>query len=346
MPQVIDLRSDTVTRPTPGMRQTMASAVVGDDVFEDDPTVKQLEVRVAQLFAKEAALFVASGTMGNQVCLKTWTSPGDEVILDVESHIACYEVGTAAAFSGLQLRMIECPGGIMQPETVRDAVRADDIHQPRTRVVCLENTHNRGGGIIIPLEQMQAVAELAHERGLLVHLDGARIWNASAATGIGLAEYGRVADSLMCCFSKGLGAPVGSMIVGSKEFITRARRTRKMFGGGMRQVGILAAAGLYALEHHLPRLKDDHEKAAQFAESIRKIPGVRLIPDPPPTNIVVFDIANTGKMVGDVVAKLKERSVLMVPFGRTRIRAVAHLDVSTEDMQIADTALREVVTSS
>ena len=346
MPLMIDLRSDTVTRPTPEMRQAMASAVVGDDVFGDDPTVKELESRVADLFGKEAALFVASGTMGNQVCLKTWSMPGDEVILDGESHIACYEVGAAAAFSGLQLRMIECPGGLMQPQTVRDALRADDIHQARSRLVCLENTHNRAGGLVVPLDLMQAVAEVAREHGLRVHLDGARIWNASAATGIPLTEYARVADSVMCCLSKGLGAPIGSLIVGPREFITRARRTRKMFGGGMRQVGILAAAGLYALDYHLPRLKEDHQKAAQFAELIRRVPGVRLIPDPPPTNIIIFDIAETNKAVGDVAAKLRERGVLVVPFGRARLRAVAHLDVTMADVQTAAAAVADLLTAA
>ena len=344
MMRIIDLRSDTVTRPTKGMRLTMADAIVGDDVFEDDPTVKQLEAHVAGLFGKEASLFVASGTMGNQVCLKTWGAPGDEVILDVESHIANYEVGTAAAFAGLQLRMIDCPDGIMRAATIKDIIRADDIHHPKTKIVCLENTHNRGGGIVVPLEEMNAVAEVAHERGLIVHLDGARIWNASAASGVPLSDYAAGADSLMCCLSKGLGAPIGSMIVGSKDFIARARRTRKMFGGGMRQVGILAAPGLYALQHHLPRLSEDHQKAALFAEKIRGIDGVRFISDPPQTNIVVLDIANTGKAVPDVLVQLRAAGVLMVPFGKTRIRAVTHLDVTAEDMNAAADTLTRILT--
>jgi len=343
MPRKIDMRSDTVTQPTKGMRRAIADAVVGDDVFEGDPTVRKLEAQVAELFGREASLFVASGTMGNQVCLKTWSSPGDEVILDVESHIANYEVGTAAAFSGLQLYMVDCPGGIMPVQTIQDTIRKDNIHHPRSKIVCLENTHNRAGGVVVPLDQIIAACDTAHRHGLIVHLDGARIWNASAATGISLAEYAADADSLMCCLSKGLGAPIGSMIVGSKDFIADARRTRKMFGGGMRQVGILAAAGLYALEHQLPRLKEDHEKAALFAERARGIDGVRLVSDPPQTNIIVLDIADTGKSVTDVLLNLREAGLLLVPFGETRIRAVAHLDVSEKDIIAAAEILAAVL---
>ena len=340
---MIDIRSDTVTKPTAGMRRAMAEAVVGDDVFEDDPTVQRLEARVAGLLGKEAALFVASGTMGNQVCLHTWGSPGDEIILDYESHIACYEVGAAAGLSGLQMQMIECPGGIMSAQRVAAAIRMDDIHCAKTRIVCLENTHNRYGGVVIPVEAMRQVSEVAHQRGLVVHLDGARLWNAAAASRISLAEYAAVADSVMCCLSKALGAPIGSLIAGTREFITRARRTRKMFGGGMRQVGVLAAAGLYALDHHLPRLPEDHEKARVFAERVRRIKNVRLLPDPPPTNIIVIDIAETGKHVGDVLIKLREAGVLMVPFGATRVRAVAHLDVSADDLLQASAALAGIL---
>ncbi len=340
---MIDLRSDTVTQPTAGMRKAMVEAVVGDDVFESDPTVQKLEVQVAELFGKEAALFVPSGTMGNQVCLKTWSSPGDEVVLDYESHIACYEVGTAAAFSGLQMQMIECPDGIMPAERVTRAIRMIDIHCAKTSIVCLENTHNRGGGAVIPLEKMRDVANVAHQHGMIVHLDGARIWNASAASCIPLSDYAGLADSMMCCLSKALGAPIGSMIVGTKDFIVRARRTRKMFGGGMRQVGILAAAGLYALEHHLPRLGEDHEKAKLFAERVRQIANVRILPDPPPTNIIVMDIADTGKQVSDVLIRLREAGILLVPFGATRLRAVAHLDVSANDMKQAADILAKIL---
>jgi len=342
MARTIDLRSDTVTQPSPGMRRAMAEAIVGDDVFEGDPTVQKLEALVAELFGKEASLFVASGTMGNQVCLNTWSNPGDEVILDIESHIACYEVGTAAAFSGLQLRMVECPGGVMPGQTVQEIIRPDDIHAPVSRIVCLENTHNRGGGLVIPLDRMIAVADIAHENGLVVHLDGARIWNAAAASGISLAEYARCADSVMCCLSKALGAPIGSMIIGTKDFIARARRTRKMFGGGMRQVGIIAAAGLYALDHNLPRIAEDHEKAALFAAKIRDIAGLRLIAEPQ-TNIIVFDIANTGKSVNDILVSMREAGVLLVPFGGARIRAVAHLDVTSKDMLDAAETLARVL---
>ncbi len=340
---MIDLRSDTVTKPTAGMRQAIAEAVVGDDVFESDPTVQRLEALTAELFGKEAALFVPSGTMGNQICLNTWTSPGNEIILDYESHIACYEVGTAAAFSGLQMQMISCPDSIMRTEDMLAAIRIDDIHCARTRVVCLENTHNRGGGAVIPLEAMQEISDAAHDRGLVVHLDGARLWNASAATGVPLADYAATADSVMSCLSKALGAPVGSIITGSRDFITEARRTRKMFGGGMRQVGILAAAGIYALEHHLPKLAEDHVKAQRFAEIVGEHDQLAILPDPPPTNIIVIDLARTGKDVMQVYHRLHDDGVWLVPFGATRIRAVAHLDVTIEDMETAARTVLRVI---
>ncbi len=343
MEKIIDIRSDTVTKPSPGMREAIADAEVGDDVFEGDPTVQKLEAVVAELFAKEAALYVPSGTMGNQVCLKAQSSPGDEIILDTESHIANYEVGAAAVVSGLQMRMIDCPGGLMSPERVAQVIRVDNIHCPKSRIICLENTHNRHGGVVMPLERMRAIAEVARANDLLVHLDGARIWNASAATGIPLADYAATADSLQCCLSKGLGAPIGSMVVGSRQFIKRARRARKMFGGGMRQVGILAAAGLYALEYNLPRVGEDHQKALAFAERVRRIDGVVLRPDPPPTNIVVIDLAGAGKTPGDVLAALEQAGVWMVPFGATLIRAVAHLDVSKDEMLDAAEVLARVI---
>ncbi len=340
---MIDIRSDTITQPSPGMRRAIAEAVVGDDVFEGDPTVQKLEEHVADLFGKEAALFVVSGTMGNQVCLNTWTSPGDEIILDYESHIANYEVGTAAAFSGLQMQMISCPDSIMQTEDMLRAVRIDDIHCPQTRVVCLENTHNRGGGAVVPIETMQEISVAARDRGLKVHLDGARLWNASAGADIPLADYAATADSVMSCFSKGLGAPIGSIIAGPRDFIRDARRVRKMFGGGTRQVGILAAAGLYALEHHLPKLAEDHAKARRFAEIVGQHDQVDILPDPPPTNIIVIDIARTGKEVMPVYERLQELGVWLVPFGATRIRAVAHLDVTLEEMETAARTFLRVI---
>jgi len=339
----IDLRSDTVTRPTPEMRAAMMAALVGDDVFEDDPTVQELEAKVAALFGKEAALFVASGTMGNQVCLRTHGHHGDELICDDEAHIDWYEVGAAAALSGLQLRPVPAPGGIPDPERIAAAIRPPNIHHPVTSIITVENTHNRAGGVVVPLEIMRLVAALGLEHGIRTHLDGARIWNAWAATGIPLPEWARGYDSVSVCFSKGLGAPVGSAIMGTRDFITRARRTRKMFGGGMRQVGILAAACIWAIDHQLPKMAEDHRRARHLAEGISDIPGLRLIPDPPPTNIIVIDLSERSVSTEQVLDNLKDRGVLLTPFGVGRIRAVTHRDVDDEDIESAVSALRDVL---
>jgi len=341
--KVIDLRSDTVTRPTPEMRAAMAAAVVGDDVFEDDPTVKELEAKVAELFFMEAALFVASGTMGNQVSLFTHAHPGDELICDDEAHIDWYEVGAAAALAGLQVRAIPAPGGIPDPERIAAAIRPENIHHPRTGIIAVENTHNRAGGIIVPRDIMREVIIVAKTHDVRTHLDGARIWNAHAATGVPLYAWVQGFDSVSVCLSKGLGAPVGSLILGSREFITRARRTRKMFGGGMRQVGILAAAGLWAIEHQLPKLREDHRRAQQLADMIRDVPGIRIIPDPPPTNIVVIDLSERGTSPQAIIKRLAERGVLIVDFGPGRIRAVTHRDVDDGDIEAAGGLLRGVL---
>ncbi len=341
--KTIDLRSDTVTRPTPEMRAAMMDAPVGDDVFEGDPTVKALEAKVAALFEKEAALFVASGTMGNQISLYTHEHHrGDELICDDEAHIDWYEVGAAAALSGLQLRPIAAPGGIPDPERIAAAIRPPNIHHPVTSIIAVENTHNRAGGVVVPLEIMRLIAALGLENGIKTHLDGARIWNAAAATGVPLSEWGRGFDSISVCFSKGLGAPVGSAVIGTKDFITRARRTRKLFGGGMRQVGILAAACIWAIDHQLPRMADDHRRATTLATSIADIPGIALVPDPPPTNIVVMDIAKTGLTPDQALGQLAKRGALLTPFGPTRIRAVTHRDVDDTDIETAIGAIREV----
>ncbi|MEW5701021.1 MAG: GntG family PLP-dependent aldolase [Candidatus Zixiibacteriota bacterium] len=341
--KTIDLRSDTVTRPTPEMRAAMMAAPVGDDVFEDDPTVKELEAKIAALFGVEAALFVASGTMGNEVSLFTHAAPGDELICDDESHIDWYEVGAPAALARLQVRPIPAPGGIPDPDRIAAAIRPENIHHPRTGIIAVENTHNRAGGTVVPLDVMRRIVALAQERGVRTHLDGARIWNAYAATGIPLPEWVRGFDSVSVCLSKGLGAPVGSLILGARGFIARARRTRKMFGGGMRQVGILAAAGLWAIEHQLPRLGEDHRRAAQLAAAINDIPGVRVIPDPPPTNIVVIELESDRWSPDDVLCRLANRGVLLVGFGATRIRAVTHRDVDDDDIATAGAVLCEVL---
>jgi threonine aldolase len=345
--KTIDLRSDTVTRPTPEMRAAMMAAPVGDDVFEDDPTVQQLEAKVADLFGKEAALFVASGTMGNQVCLHTHEHHhGDELICDDEAHIDWYEVGAAAALSGLQVRPIPAPGGIPDPERIAAAIRPSNIHHPVTSIIAVENTHNRAGGVVVPLEIMRLVVALGLEHGIKTHLDGARIWNAWAATGVPLAEWGRGFDSVSVCFSKGLGAPVGSAIMGTRDFITRARRTRKMFGGGMRQVGILAAACIWAIDHQLPKMADDHRRATRLAAGLSDIPGIRFVPDPPPTNIVVMEISHGRPSPEQTLDELKSRGVLLTPFGAGRIRAVTHRDIDDDDIENAIGAIHGVLGKS
>jgi threonine aldolase len=273
---MIDLRSDTVTMPTPEMRAAMAAAEVGDDVLGDDPTVAALERRTADVLGKEAAVYMPSGTMTNQVAIRAHTEPGDELFCEAEAHCYYYEAGAPAALSGVMCRLIEGRRGIFSAADLKKLLRPANIHHPRSRLVCLENTHNRGGGSIWPLEASAEVASAAREAGMAMHLDGARLWNASVATGIAEKTYAAHFDSLSVCFSKGLGAPVGSALAGSPEFIQRARRFRKMFGGGMRQAGIIAAGALYALEHHRARLADDHANAKALAEGLAEIRGLEV----------------------------------------------------------------------
>jgi threonine aldolase len=335
MKQVIDLRSDTVTKPSLAMRRAMAEAEVGDDVFGDDPTVNKLQERVAMMLGKEAALFVPSGTMANTIAILSHTQLGDEVIVERESHTFCYEVAAASVFGGVQLNTIVGNSGILDADQIAKEIREANVHMPPTRLICLENTHNRGGGKIYPIEKIKAIHELASQRGLKMHLDGARLFNASVASGISPSDYAKYFDSVMFCFSKGLGAPVGSIVVGSKVFIERAHRFRKMLGGGMRQVGILAAAALYALENNVSKLAQDHENAKLLANELAKLKGFQIDPEQVETNIVVFDISKAGYSGAQVVEKLKQRGVLMIPFGATLVRAVTHLDVSNEDMKRA-----------
>src|SRR5438876_1733963 len=254
----IDLRSDTVTRPTPGMRAAIQAAEVGDDVFGEDPTVNRLQERVAALLGKEAALYVPSGTMSNQIAIKTQTVPGDELLCEATCHVYNYEAGGPAVLSGVMCRTIDGDCGLVDVSQLADKIRPVNEHLVRTRLVCLENTHNRGGGRIYPLEKIRAISSWAHRHGLLVHLDGARLWNAVVATGIPAAEWAKHCDSVSVCFSKGLGAPIGSALVGTRELVAKARHIRKLFGGGMRQAGVAAAGALYALEHHIERLAEDH----------------------------------------------------------------------------------------
>jgi threonine aldolase len=341
---IIDLRSDTVTRPTAGMRRAMAEAEVGDDVFGDDPTVRRLEERTAHLLGQEEGLFVPSGTMGNQLAVRCHTRPGDEVLIEAGAHVWNYEGGAAAALSGVQLRPVTGPGGgVLRAGDLEPWLHPDDPHHPRSRLVCLENTHNRAGGRILSLAVIEEVQHFTREHGLMLHLDGARLWNASAATGVPLSAYGRLADSVSVCFSKGLGAPVGSVLCGESSWIKLARRERKKLGGAMRQVGILAAGCLYALDHHLERLPEDHANARVLALAIADIPGVSVDVAGVETNIVLFDVAGTGFGAGELVARLEERGVRLVPFAPTLIRAVTHLDVDREGMLTAARALADAV---
>jgi threonine aldolase len=342
----IDLRSDTVTRPSAAMREAIASAVVGDDVFGDDPTVIELESRVAELFGKEAALFVPSGSMGNQISLYTNSTPGDEIICERGCHIFNYEVATVAALSGLLTQVVDGIRGVFTPADIEGLIRPGNLHSPRTVMIAIENTHNRAGGSIFPIDVMQALRELCDSHQILLHLDGARIWNAHVATQIPLTDYAACADTMSICFSKGLGAPVGSAVLGERDFINRARRTRKMFGGGMRQAGILAAAALYAIDHNLARLSEDHDNAWYFAESVSEIEGIYIDLDSVHTNIIVMDIAGSTRSIEDVVASCREKGLLIVPFGATYIRAVTHLDVDRDDVRDAIQIMREVFESA
>lgn len=340
--QPVDLRSDTITRPGTEMRTAMARAEVGDDVYGEDPTINRLQETVAGLLGKEAALFVPSGTMGNQLCLRTLTSPGDEVIVHEDAHVLHYEGGSAAALSGLQLRPLPGALGVLDPAAVEAAVRPRSEHFPPTAAVEMENTHNRCGGTLWPLEEMQAVAEVAWRNGLGVHLDGARLWNAHVATGTSLAEYAAQADSVSVCFSKGLGAPVGSALAGSAAFVEEARYSRKRYGGAMRQAGILAAAALYALEHHVERLADDHENARLLAEHILQVPGL-TIDHPVQTNIVIADVSGLGLTAAQAVEALGAQGILCGEADAAKVRFVTHLDVDRAQVERAGVAVERVL---
>ncbi len=338
---IIDLRSDTVTRPTPAMREAIARAEVGDDVFGDDPTVNRLQQRVAAMFDKEAALFVPSGTMANQVAIRSHTEPGNEIICHHASHIYNYEGGAPFALAGCSIRLLDGDRGIFTAEDVRAAVRPDDPHFPRSKLVIIENTQNRGGGSVWKLEDVKAIGETARRSGLKVHLDGARIMNACVATGLKPADYAAHCDSATICFSKGLGAPVGSALAGTREFIDRARRFRKMYGGGMRQAGVLAAAAEYALDHNVERLADDHANAARFAAGIRQCAPLRVIE--PETNIVYFDVDPAWNSATPLAVKVHELGVWILAVSPHRIRAVMHLDVDAPAIDRAIETVKKAV---
>jgi threonine aldolase len=335
---MIDLRSDTVTKPTPAMRRAIAEAEVGDDVFGEDPTARRLEARVAELLGKEAALFVPTGVMGNQLAIKVWTRPGDEVVVAERSHIFHYESGAPGLLSGVQLRPVDEPRGLLSGEAVAAVVRGRYDWEPRTRLVCLENTVNKAGGVVYPLALLHDVAEAARAHSLALHLDGARLWNAAVASGHSEAEIAAPFDTVTVCLSKGLGAPVGSMLAGSEEAIRLARRYRKLFGGGMRQIGILAEAGLYALDHHRAGLADDHARARRLADALAALPTFTIDPAAVETNIV---IAETGPPAEDVLARLDARGVRLVAFGPHTVRATLHRDVSDADVDTAIAVLHE-----
>lgn len=341
--KVIDLRSDTVTKPTPAMRQAMAEAKVGDDVLGDDPTVNELERRTADLLGREAAVFVPSGTMANQLAIRCQTQPGDEMLLDANAHIYWYEGGGPAALSGVICRTLPGVRGVFSSADVRAALRPVDLHFPRTRLLALENTHNRGGGAVWPMEQIREVCGVARDAGIRTHLDGARLWNASVATGIPVSEYARDFDSVSVCFSKGLGAPVGSALAGSRELVARARRFRKQFGGGMRQAGIIAAGALHALAHHRERLADDHANAKRLASGLGGIPGIHVGPGTIDTNMVYFDVEGCSAV--QLSGRLKEVSVLVLPAGEQTIRAVTSLAVDGDDISRAVDAVRNVMSA-
>lgn len=338
---VVDLRSDTVTRPSRPMREAMMEAEVGDDVLDHDPTTYALENRVAELLGKERALFFPSGVQANQTALAVHGRPGTEVVCEAGAHIFNYEEAAGAVLSGLQLHPVVAPDGILTPDLVRGAIRPDSPYIPGTSLVALENTHNSAGGRILPLETALAVRKMARELGLPIHLDGARLWHAAVATGSPMQELAAVGDTVMVCLSKGLGAPVGSLLAGPAPLMERAWRVRRRLGGGMRQSGILAAAGLFALEHNRERLADDHRRARALAEGAGEIPGLSV--GRPETNIVMLEITAPGVEVPALLSSLAKEGVLMGPFGPRRIRAVTHLEVGDEGIQRALEALGKVV---
>jgi threonine aldolase len=334
---MIDLRSDTVTVPTDGMWAAMNKAPVGDDVFGEDPGLRALEEKIADLFGMDSGVFVPSGTMGNQLGIKVLTHPADEVIIDDKAHIYHSEGAAGGLISGIQLRPLRGERGTLDAAQVKAAVREHNDWDPHTRVVALENTSNKGGGTCYPLETIREIYQFTREKELALHLDGARIWNAAVATGTELREFGSLCDTMSVCFSKGLGAPVGSMLLGSRELIRKARRFRKILGGGMRQAGMLAAAASYAVDHHLEKLHDDHIKAKKLAEVITSSNCFEINPDHVETNIVLFRVVRGS--VEEALDSFSSRGVAMIPFGDDTIRATFHFQISNRDLDTAKLAV-------
>ena len=339
---MIDLRSDTVTKPTPAMRDAMFNAPVGDDVYGEDPSVNRLEARVAEVLGKEAAIYVPSGCMANQVAVRLHCAPGEEVLAERTSHVVLWEGGAPAALSGVTVRPLDGTHGILSLDTLRDALPPDDIHSPQTRLIWLENTHNRGGGTINPFASVQAIGAWAAGVGVPMHLDGARLWNAVTATDVPAAAWAKPFATVSVCFSKGLGAPVGSALAGSKAHIALARRYRKLFGGAMRQAGFLAAACLYALDHHVERLADDHANARLLADAVGATPGLTLDPPEVQTNVVWFRVDASLGTPKSLAAKFKERGILVAALGHDMVRLVTHLDVSRHDCEEVARAIRAI----
>ncbi|ASN04799.1 low-specificity L-threonine aldolase [Virgibacillus necropolis] len=329
---MIDLRSDTVTKPTPEMRQAAFDAVVGDDVYNEDPTLKELEELAANKLGKEAALFVPSGTQGNQIAVLTHCQSGQEIILEAESHIFYYEGASISAFAGVQPRTINGTRGAMDPELVKAAIREDDIHLPETGLICLENTHNRAGGAIVSLENMKEIHRIAQENNIPVHLDGARLFNAAVASEVDVKTYAAQTDTVQFCLSKGLGAPVGSIIAGSEDFIKKARKWRKRLGGGLRQAGIIAAPGIVALKTMVDRLVEDHENAKFLASGLQEIKGLS-IENNVDTNIILVNTKEAGLSSKEFLIKLKQEGILGVSFGPNTVRFTTHFDVTREEIK-------------
>ena len=341
---MIDLRSDTVTKPTEEMRKAMYEAEVGDDVYGEDPSVRKLEETAAAMLGKEAALLVTSGTQGNQIAVLTHCRPSQEIILEAESHIFYYESGAVSALAGVQTRTISGHRGAMDPNDVRKAIRGVDIHYPETGMISIENTHNRAGGAVVPIENMKHVYEVAQMHKVPVHIDGARLFNAAEAVGVEVKEFAQYADTVQFCLSKGLGAPVGSIIAGSADFITVARKWRKRLGGGMRQAGIIAAPGIIALTKMKDRLGEDHANARKLAGDIQNIKGLQ-VDNQVETNIVVVNVKELGVTSEEFVAKLYSEGVLAGGFGPTSVRFVTNYDVSTEQLNQAIQAISRVAAS-
>lgn len=337
---MIDLRSDTVTKPTAAMKEFMFKAEVGDDVFSEDPTINALEQKTADLFGKEAGLYCSSGSMTNQIAIKVHTQPGDEVICHRYAHIYNYEGGGIAFNSGSSVRMIEGNRGNITPDDVISNINPDDVHHPVTKMVSIEDTCNKAGGAILDYATIKATSKACKDNGLTFHLDGARLFNRLVASPIDYREYGSHFDSMSLCLSKGLGAPVGSVLIGTAEFIRKARRVRKVFGGGMRQAGIVAAGGLYALEHHIERLSEDHQKAKEIGQILGDHPKVASI-YPVDTNIVIFNLKD-GNDPNSFVARLAEKDILAFAIGKQSIRFVLHLDVNKEDVETVKMAIQEI----